>query len=336
MEILFIGGTGTISYHCSKLAIARGFKVTLLNRGKSSLREPLPEAEVVQVDVSEPDSVQAALAGRRFDVVADFLTFTPEQAGLMVDLFRGRTSQFIFISSASAYQTPPQALPVTEETPLDNPVWRYSRDKAASEARLMRGYWEEGFPVTIVRPSHTYDEGYIPVTGRWTFVDRMLRGKPVIVYGDGTSIWTMTHSSDFAKGFVGLFGKTEAIGQAYHITSDEWQTWNQIVQKLAEAVGTQAKIVHVPSDLIAEFDPEWGQGLLGDKAHSFILDNSKIKALVPEFACTVPFREGIARCVEFYRQHPQLQVIDATFNNTVDLILDSYAKAWPHQVWWSK
>ena len=198
----------------------------------------------------------------------------------------------------------------------------------------MRAYHEEGFPVTIVRPSHTYDEGYIPVTGRWTFVDRMLQGKPVIVYGDGTSIWTMTHSTDFAKGFVGLFGKEEAIGQAYHITSDEWQTWNQIVGKLAKAVGVEPKIVHVPSDLIAQFDLEWGDGLLGDKAHSFILDNTKIKTLVPEFVCTVPFREGIARSVEFHRRHPELQVIDSKFNDTVETILASYAKAWPAGAWW--
>jgi nucleoside-diphosphate-sugar epimerase len=334
MKVLFIGGTGTISYSCSKLAIQKGFEVSLLNRGKSTLREPLVGAELIYADIREPDTVRQALGDRRFDVVIEFLAFNPDHIEVDLQLFRGRTNQYIFISSASAYQTPPEKLPVTEDTPLENPVWQYSRDKAACEARLMRAFQEEGFPVTIVRPSHTYDEGYIPVTGRWTFVDRMLQGKPVIVYGDGTSIWTMTHSSDFAKGFVGLFGKSEAIGQAYHITSDEWQTWNQIVGKLAEAVGVEPKIVHVPSDLIAQFDPEWGEGLLGDKAHSFILDNCKIKALVPEFVCTVPFREGIARSVEFYRQHPELRVIDAKFNDTVDAILDSYAKAWPKGAWW--
>jgi nucleoside-diphosphate-sugar epimerase len=334
MKVLFIGGTGTISYSCSKLAIEKGFEVSLLNRGKSTLREPLVGAELIYADIREPDTVRQALGDRRFDVVVEFLAFNPDHIEIDLQLFRGRTNQYIFISSASAYQTPPEKLPVTEDTPLENPVWQYSRDKAACETRLMHAFKEEGFPVTIVRPSHTYDEGYIPVTGRWTFVDRMLQGKPVIVYGDGTSIWTMTHSSDFAKGFVGLFGKSEAIGQAYHITSDEWQTWNQIVGKLAEAVGVEPKIVHVPSDLIAQFDPEWGEGLLGDKAHSFILDNCKIKALVPEFVCTVPFREGIARSVEFYRQHPELRVIDAKFNDTVDAILDSYAKAWPKGAWW--
>jgi nucleoside-diphosphate-sugar epimerase len=334
MKVLFIGGTGTISYSCSKLAIEKGFEVSLLNRGKSTLREPLVGAELIYADIREPDTVRQALGDRRFDVVIEFLAFNPDHIEVDLQLFRGRTNQYIFISSASAYQTPPEKLPVTEDTPLENPVWQYSRDKAACEARLMRAFQEEGFPVTIVRPSHTYDEGYIPVTGRWTFVDRMLQGKPVIVYGDGTSIWTMTHSSDFAKGFVGLFGKSEAIGQAYHITSDEWQTWNQIVGKLAEAVGVEQKIVHVPSHLLAQFDPEWAEGLLGDKEHSFILDKCKIKALVPEFVCTVPFREGIARSVEFYRQHPELRVIDAKFNDTVDAILDSYAKAWPKGAWW--
>lgn len=335
MKVLFIGGTGTISYSCSKLAIEKGFEVSLLNRGKSTLREPLDGADLIYADIREPETVRQALGDRRFDVVVEFLAFNPDHIEIDLQLFRGRTNQYIFISSASAYQTPPEKLPVTEETPLENPVWQYSREKAACEARLMRAFHEEGFPVTIVRPSHTYDEGYIPVTGRWTFVDRMLQGKPVIVYGDGTSIWTMTHSTDFAKGFVGLFGRQEAIGQAYHITSDEWQTWNQIVEKLADAVGVEPKIVHVPSDLIAQFDPEWGKGLLGDKALSFILDNSKIKALVPEFVCTVPFREGVARSVNFYRQHPELKVIDAHFNETVDTILDFYARAWPSGAWWA-
>ena len=334
MKVLFIGGSGTISYSCSKLAIEKGFEVSLLNRGKSTLREPLSGAELILADIREPETVQQALGDRHFDVVVEFLAFTPDHIEVDLQLFRGRTNQYIFISSASAYQTPPEKLPVTEETPLDNPVWQYSRDKAACEARLMQAFHEEGFPVTIVRPSHTYDEGYIPVSGRWTLVERMLQGKPIIVYGDGTSIWTMTHSSDFAKGFVGLFGKKEAIGQAYHITSDEWQTWNQIVGKLAEAAGVEPRIVHVPSDLIARFDPEWGRGLLGDKAQSFILDNSKIKALVPEFVCTVPFREGIARSVEFHRNHAQLREINAAFNETVDAILDSYAKAWPTGAWW--
>ena len=334
MKVLFIGGTGTISYNCSKLAIEKGCEVSLLNRGKSTLREPLTGAEMILADIREPDNVRQALGDRKFDVVIEFLGFNPEHVEVDLQLFRGRTNQYIFISSASAYQTPPEKLPVTEDTPLDNPVWQYSRDKIACERRLMQAYFEEGFPVTIVRPSHTYDEGYIPITGRWTFVERMLQGRPVITYGDGTSIWTLTHSSDFAKGFVGLFGKEEAIGQAYHITSDEWQTWDQIVGKLADAVGVEPKIVHVPSDLIAQFDEEWGRGLLGDKAQSFILDNSKIKALVPEFVCTVPFREGIARTVEFYRQHPELRAINPTFNNTVEAILDSYAKAWPDGAWW--
>ncbi len=335
-KVLIIGGTGTISYNCSKRAIEKGFEVTILNRGKSSLR-PLPEgAELITADIRVFDAAQQALQGREFDVVADFLAFVPEHIETNLKLFRGRVGQYIFISSASAYQTPPQVLPVTEETPLENSFWQYSRNKQASEERLMQAAFEEDFPATIVRPSHTYDEGYIPVSGRWTVVDRMLRGEPVIVYGDGTSLWTMTHSSDFAKGFVGLLGNPQAIGEAYHITSDEWKTWDQIFRKLALVLGVEPRIVHVPSDLIAQFDPEWGDGLLGDKSHSFILDNTKIKTLVPEFICTVPFEEGIARSVEFHRQHEELKQIDEKFNQTVDTILAAYAKAWPKGAWWAK
>lgn len=335
-KVLIIGGTGTISYNCSQRAIEKGYELTILNRGKSTLR-PLPEeAELITADIRDFEGVKRSLQGREFDVVVDFLAFVPEHIETDLKLFRDRTGQYIFISSASAYQTPPQVLPVTEETPLENPFWQYSRDKAACEERLMQACFEEDFPVTIVRPSHTYDEGYIPVSGRWTVVDRMLRGQPVIVYGDGSSLWTMTHSSDFAKGFVGLLGNHQAIGEAYHITSDEWQTWDQIVRKLALALGVEPKIVHVPSDLIAQFDHEWGDGLLGDKSHSFILDNTKIKTLVPEFVCTVPFEEGIARSVEFHRQHEELQKIDEKFNQTVETILAAYAKAWPKGAWWAE
>lgn len=329
MKILFVGGTGTISYSCSKLAIEKGHQVSLLTRGKTSIREPLPEAELIYADIREEDTVKAALADRHFDVVADFTCFTPSQSETAIELFREKTTQYIFISSASAYQTPAEKLPVTEETPLDNPFWQYSRDKAACEARLMQAYREEAFPLTIVRPSHTYDEGYIPITGRWAVVERMLAGKEVIVYGDGTSIWTLTHATDFAKGFVGLFGKNEALGQAYHITSDEWQTWNQIFGKLAAALEVEPNIVHIPSDLIAMYDKEWGDGLLGDKSHSFILDNSKIKALVPDFVCTLPFEEGIKRTVNFHKRNPALQVVDPKFNQTVDQILEHYARAYP-------
>ncbi len=330
MKALFIGGTGNISSACSKLALERGVELYLLNRGQS-LR-PLPEgARVINADIRDPNAAREALGSLRFDVVADFIAFTPQHIETDLQLFRGRTGQYLFISSASAYQTPPATLPVTEAAILDNPVWQYSRDKAACEERLLRAYREEKFPFTIVRPSHTYSEVYVPVHGNWTTIDRMLRGMPVIVHGDGTSLWTLTHSSDFAKGFVGLLGNSRAIGEAYHITSDEWLTWNQIHEILASAVGVQPRLVHVPSDLIAAYDPIWGESLLGDKAHSFILDNSKIKRVVPDFVCTTPFSRGAEEIIAWHRADPARQQVDENFNAICERILSAYAKAWPEK-----
>ncbi len=330
MKALFIGGTGNISSACSELALERGVELYLLNRGQS-LR-PLPEgARVINADIRDPNAAREALGSLRFDVVADFIAFTPQHIETDLQLFRGRTGQYLFISSASAYQTPPATLPVTEAAILDNPVWQYSRDKAACEERLLRAYREEKFPFTIVRPSHTYSEVYVPVHGNWTTIDRMLRGLPVIVHGDGTSLWTLTHSSDFAKGFVGLMGSSRAIGEAYHITSDEWLTWNQIHEILAAAVGVQPELVHVPSDLIAAYDPIWGESLLGDKAHSFILDNSKIKRVVPDFVCTTPFSRGAEEIIAWHRADPARQKVDENFNAICERILSAYAKAWPEK-----
>ncbi len=330
MKALFIGGTGNISSACSQLALERGVELYLLNRGQS-LR-PLPEgARVINADIRDPNAVREALGSMRFDVVADFIAFTPQHIETDLQLFRGRTGQYFFISSASAYQTPPATLPVTEAAILDNPVWQYSRDKAACEERLLRAYREEKFPFTIVRPSHTYSAVYVPVHGNWTTIDRMLRGLPVIVHGDGTSLWTLTHSSDFAKGFVGLMGNSHAIGEVYHITSDEWLTWNQIHEILASAAGVQPELVHVPSDLIAVYDPIWGESLLGDKAHSFILDNSKIKRVVPDFVCTTPFSRGAEEIIAWHRADPARQQVDENFNAICERILRAYAKAWPEK-----
>ena len=330
MKALFIGGTGNISSACSQLALERGVELYLLNRGQS-LR-PLPEgARVINADIRDANAVREALGSMRFDVVADFIAFTPQHIETDLQLFRGRTGQYLFISSASAYQTPPATLPVTEAAILDNPVWQYSRDKAACEERLLRAYREEKFPFTVVRPSHTYSAVYVPVHGNWTTIDRMLRGLPVIVHGDGTSLWTLTHSSDFAKGFVGLMGNSHAIGEAYHITSDEWLTWNQIHEILASAAGVQPELVHVPSDLIAVYDPIWGESLLGDKAHSFILDNSKIKRVVPDFVCTTPFSRGAEEIIAWHRADPARQQVDENFNAICERILRAYAKAWPEK-----
>ena len=328
MKALFIGGTGNISSACVELALSRGIEVTLLNRGTSG--RPVPNgAQVLHGDIRDPQAVQAALGSRSFDVVADFVAFTPEHIETDLELFRGRTGQYIFISSASAYQTPPAILPVTESTVLDNPYWEYSRNKAACEERLVRAYREEKFPITIVRPSHTYSAPYVPIDGGWTAIDRMLRGEPVIVHGDGTSLWTLTHASDFAKGFVGLMGNAHAIGEAFHITSDEWLTWNQIHEILAAAAGVKPTLVHVPSDLIAAYDKAWGESLLGDKTHSFILDNSKVKRLVPDFICTTPFSRGAEEIIAWHMTDPARQQVDETFNALCDRILQAYAKAWP-------
>ena len=328
MKALFIGGTGNISSACVELALARGIEVTLLNRGTSG--RPVPNgAQVVNGDIRDPQSVRAALGSRSFDVVAEFVAFTPEHIETDLELFRGRTGQYIFISSASAYQTPPAILPVTESTVLDNPYWEYSRNKAACEERLVHAYREEKFPITIVRPSHTYSAPYVPVEGGWTTIDRMLRGEPVIVHGDGTSLWTLTHATDFAKGFVGLMGNAHAIGESFHITSDEWLTWNQIHEILAAAAGVKPTLVHVPSDLIAAYDKAWGESLLGDKTHSFILDNSKVKRLVPDFICTTPFSCGAEEIIAWHMADPARQQVDETFNALCDRILQAYAKAWP-------
>ena len=330
MKVLFIGGTGTISYSSTLLAKEKGVDLYLLNRGKSELR-PIPEGvRLLKADIRDPNSVAEALVTLKFDAVADFIAFTPEHIETDLALFRGKTGQYLFISSASAYQTPPSTLPVTESTLLDNPAWEYSRNKIACEERLARAYREEKFPFTIVRPSHTYDQVYIPVHGGWTVVDRMLRGLPVIVHGDGSSLWTLTHSSDFAKGFVGLLGNSHAIGEVYHITSDEWLTWDQIHQVIAKALGVDARIVHVPSDLIAAYDADWGDSLLGDKTHSFVLDNSKIKKAVPGFACTKPFSVGIQESLDWYHADPDRQVVDGQFNALCERILAAYAKAWPN------
>ena len=328
MKALFIGGTGNISSACVELALAQGIEVTLLIRGTSG--HPVPNgAQVVNGDIRDPQSVRAALGSRSFDMVADFVAFIPEHIETDLELFRGRTGQYIFISSASAYQTPPAILPVTESTVLDNPYWEYSRNKAACEERLVHAYREEKFPITIVRPSHTYSAPYVPVEGGWTTIDRMLRGEPVIVHGDGTSLWTLTHANDFAKGFVGLMGNAHAIGEAFHITSDEWLTWNQIHEILAAAAGVKPTLVHVPSDLIAAYDKAWGESLLGDKTHSFILDNSKVKRLVPDFICTTPFSRGAEEIIAWHMSDPARQQVDPAFNALCDRILQAYAKAWP-------
>ncbi|MEJ2749414.1 MAG: SDR family oxidoreductase [Anaerolineae bacterium] len=329
MKVLFIGGTGIISSACSQLAVERGIDLYLLNRGQSARPVPVG-AKVLTADINHLDAVQAALADHTFDAVVDWIAFVPEQIERDINLFRGRTGQYVFISSASAYQTPPASLPITESTMLDNPAWEYSRNKIACEERLVRAYRDEKFPMTIVRPSHTYDRTLLPFTGRYTVINRMRQGRKVIVHGDGTSLWTLTHHADFAKAFVSLLGHPRAIGDVFHITSDEWLSWNQIFAIMAHAAGVDApQLVHIPSDFIAAFNPDWGAGLLGDKMHSMIFDNSKIKRLVPDFAATIPFVQGAAEIMAWYDADPARQTVDEALDRQMDQIIAAYEAAWP-------
>jgi nucleoside-diphosphate-sugar epimerase len=329
MNVLFVGGTGIISSACARLALARGIDLTFLLRGKTG-RHPIPQGtKVLAADVRDKEAVRGVLGDRRFDVAVQWIGFVPAHVELDIELFRGRVRQYVFISSASAYQTPPARLPVTESTPLHNPYWQYSRDKIACEERLLHAYRSEGFPATIVRPSHTYDPGSLPVHGGWTVIDRMRRGLPVIVHGDGTSLWTLTHHDDFAQAFVGQLGRGEAVGDSFHITSDETLTWDQIHEVLGRAAGARPKLVHVPSELIAAFDPDWGAGLLGDKAHSMVFDNTKIKRLVPGYCATIPYARGGPDQVAWYDEDSRRRVVDDATNATFDRILAAYERAWP-------
>ena len=321
MKVLVVGGTGIISSACVRLAIAKGMEVTLLCRGKTGRHTVPPGASVIHADVRDARGVRGALGDLRFDVAVQFIGFLPAHVELDIQLFRGRVGQYIFISSASAYQTPPARLPVTESTPLDNPFWRYSRDKIACEERLFRAYRDDGFPATIVRPSHTYDLGLLPMHGGWTVVDRMRRGLPVIVHDDGTTLWTLTHHEDFARGFVGLLGQDRAVGEAFHITSDETLTWDRIYQIVGRAAGVEPTLVHVPSERIASFDPDWGDSLLGDKAHSMVFDNAKIRSVVPEYRAVIPYARAAEQQIAWYDEDPRRRVVNEEVNAMVDRIL---------------
>jgi nucleoside-diphosphate-sugar epimerase len=323
MKVLFIGGTGVISSACSQEALAQGYDLYLLNRGKS-FRSVSANAKVIQGDIRDEKSVASLLKEYRFDVVVNWIAFVTQHIETDIRLFSGKTGQYIFISSASAYQTPPNSLPIVESTPLFNPFWQYSRDKIACEERLLCAYREHNFPVTIVRPSHTYDRTLLPFTGHYTVLDRMRRGKKVIVHGDGTSLWVLTHHRDFARGFTGLLANPQAIGEVFHITSDELLTWNQIYQMVAESAGTKAELIHIPSEYINRFDREWGAGLLGDKAHSMIFDNTKIKRLVPGFKALIPFFRGVKEIIHWYAEDTARQKVDMSTDALHDLIIAAF------------
>jgi len=324
LRVLFIGGSGVISSACSRVAVDSGIELFVLNRGRSATRPLPPGVNMLRADIRERPSVRDVIKDLDFDAVVDWVAFTPGHVRSDLDLFRDRTGQYVFISSASAYQTPPARMPVTESTPLRNPYWQYSRGKIACEDLLVAAYREEGFPATIVRPSHTYDQTLVPFDGGWTVLGRMLAGKPVIVHGDGTSLWTLTHHDDFARAFVPLLGHPRTIGEAIHITSDDVLTWNQIAGSLAAALGVTARLVHVPSDAIAAAEPDWGAGLLGDKAHSMVFDNAKVRSIVPGWRAVIPFEQGAREIVEWYLADPARQVTDAS----LDTVMDKLAAAW--------
>lgn len=330
MKVLFIGGTGTISSAVVKHAQELGMEVTLLNRGKHSQLET--DAEQLTADCRDEESVQAALGSRTFDAIANFIVYKPLQAEQDIRLFSGRTQQYVFISSASAYQKPAANYKITESTPLSNPYWQYSRDKIACEQLFLAAYRNTGFPVTIVRPSHTYGKNSIPVAihgdyGSWQVLKRMQEEKPIIVHGDGLSWWTFTHNTDFAKGFCGLLGNPHAIGEAVHITSDETLTWNAAYQIIGQALGVTPHLVHIPSDFLAAFRPELLGSLLGDKANSVVFDNTKIKTLVPGFCASTRFDQGVRQSLEHILQTPACQVADPNFDQWCDEVITRYFSA---------
>ena len=333
MKILFIGGTGIISSACADLALARGHELFILNRSVST-KYPFPEgATLLQGDIHADEALLSSLlAGHRFDAVVDYIAFPTHDIERDLRLFRDNTDQFVFISSASAYQKPVKNYLITEETPLENPFWEYSRNKIACENLLMKEYRENGFPVTIIRPSHTYGHSQIPfgyTTWRdpWTAIDRMKRGKKLISHGDGTSLWVLTWNADFAKGLVGLLGNEKAIGEAFQITSDEVLSWDQIYLEAYQALGLEPNVIHIPSDFIARFDEHVVGSLIGDKSNSVVFDNSKIKRFVPDFNCEVSWAEGVRRSLAWFEAHPEFRTVDMEWDALVDTIIENYEKA---------
>jgi len=319
---LFIGGTGTISAACVREAQSIGFDVTVLNRGQTSLRPVPPGVATLYADLDDDQSMADALKGRTFDCVSDFMTYETTRLRRNIDLLRGNVGQYVFISTASAYQKPVPSLPITESTPLRNDFWDYSRDKIACEDVLTQLWRSEGFPGTIVRPSHTYDQFRVPILGYWTQIARARAGKPMVVQGDGTSLWTLTHADDFAYMFAGLMARPQALGQAYHITGDEVLTWDAITRDLAAAAGVpNVPIVHVASETIARVLPDNGPGLIGDKAHSVVFDNSKVRALRPGFAQKVPFWRGARDLVAAHDAHPELDAVDPVVDAGLDKLV---------------
>lgn len=324
MKVLFIGGTGNISKSVSKLSIEGGIDLYLLNRGKRNVE--ITGAKIINGDITSSE-IADALKSYKWDCVVNWIAFNENDIERDIKLFRKKTKQYIFISSASVYQKPPTHPVITESTPLYNPVWDYSQNKIACEERLNKAYREENFPITIVRPSHTFDTVIPLIMGGWseyTIIDRMKRREKVIVHGDGTSLWTITHAIDFAKGFVGLIGNKQAIGHSFHITSDEILTWDQIYETVADATGVEANIIHIPSDFIINVERSLTGSLLGDKCYSVIFDNTKIKTFVPGYKAVIPFSEGIKKTLAWFEADPRRMIIKKDSNEKIDRIIKAY------------
>ncbi|MGA3221473.1 MAG: NAD-dependent epimerase/dehydratase family protein [Acidimicrobiales bacterium] len=329
LKVLYLGGTGTISASCARGAVAQGMDVSVLNRGRSVLRPLPPEVTRLTGDVRDPASFRAAIEGRDFDVVVNFLAYTADDAREAVDAFRGRTGHYLHISTAQLYQKPPRRMPYSESTARRNPFSTYARNKIAAEDVLTEAYILESFPVTIVRPSHTYDEVRPPLPGDWTVVDRLSRGAEVVVPGDGTSLWTLTHASDFAQGLLGLFANPNTFGEAFHITSDDVYCWNEIYDLIAAALGVEARLVHVPSEFLPLAAPDWSgsEQVLADLRYSVLLDNSKIRRYVPGFAPQRSFHRAVDDLVHWRQEHPTETAPDPAIDAVMDRLVGCYHAA---------
>ena len=328
MRILFIGGTGNISRDCSQAVLEKGHELFHLNRGTHPERAPAGTTTLT-ADICDAQQVEQALKGLHFDSVVNWIAFLPEHVEQDIRIFSNITDQYVFISSASVYQKPPAHWIITESTPLANPFWQYARDKIACEELLRAAYAQTSFPATIIRPSHTYGSSWIPTSfgsRDYTVAARMLSGKEIIVHGDGQSIWTLTHSRDFAKGFVGILGNPHAVGEAFHITSDEALTWDRIHTLIARQLGVEPRMVHIPSDYIQRFSAKIGGSLLGDKAYSTVFDNSKIKSVVPDFQPTISFETGIRDSVAWYNAHPDEKIVNSDTDALIEELLDAWKK----------
>ncbi len=331
MKALFIGGTGTISTEITKLCAKKGWDLTLLNRGNAA--GSVPEGvRVIKGDINREEEVRELLKDEKWDVVADFIIFTPEQLQRDLRLFEGKTGQYMFISSASAYQKPLSTPWITEGTPLHNPYWEYSRNKAKCEQILREAYDSRNFPITLIRPSHTYCERSVPVAihgrgGSFQILERIRQGKRIIIPGDGLTLWSLTHSRDFAVAFEGLMGNPHAIGEAYHIIGDESLTWNQIHECIGRALGAEIKPVHIPSETLGKLWPELVGNLIGDKSNNVLFDNSKIKRAVPEFMTRTRFDQGARECVEYMYSHPECQQLNPEFDSWYDSLIEAWDRA---------